>query len=199
MLVISVRLSETIVPCLPRFAIFSVSSRVSRRPDSDVGRGTGILNNESYFRCMVWNKHDCRKIRKQSAEQPASIMSTLSRSQRVPEMRIVPDKLGHHVRNRQKEIGKTPGHEPASLQVHGSIANIMASMEVLDIMQQQFLAAAQNDLMARMASGEIDTVHKRKQLLDGYAEELILRFPEWANLQVSVVAGAGFEPAAFRL
>ena len=31
-------------------------------------------------------------------------------------------------------IGKTPGHEPASLQVHGSIANIMASMEVLDLM-----------------------------------------------------------------
>ncbi|WP_173509327.1 hypothetical protein [Sinorhizobium psoraleae] len=26
-------------------------------------------------------------------------------------------------------IGKTPGHQPASLQVHGSIANIMASME----------------------------------------------------------------------
>jgi hypothetical protein len=31
-------------------------------------------------------------------------------------------------------IGKTPGHQPASLQVHGSIANIMASMEVLDLM-----------------------------------------------------------------
>ncbi|MCZ4091725.1 hypothetical protein [Sinorhizobium psoraleae] len=26
-------------------------------------------------------------------------------------------------------IGKTPGHQPASLQVHGSTANIMASME----------------------------------------------------------------------
>lgn len=37
-------------------------------------------------------------------------------------------------------IGKTPGHQPASLQVHGDIANIMASMEVLDLMEQQFLA-----------------------------------------------------------
>jgi hypothetical protein len=54
-------------------------------------------------------------------------------------------------------IGKTPGHQPATLQVHGSIANIMASMEVLDLMGQQFLAAAQNDFMTRLASGELDT------------------------------------------
>ncbi|MCW0001348.1 recombinase family protein [Pararhizobium sp. YC-54] len=96
-------------------------------------------------------------------------------------------------------IGKTPGHQPASLQVHGSIANIMASMEVLDLLEQQFIAAAQNDLMAKIASGEIDTEQKRKKLLDAYAEELRCKYPEWENLQVSVVAGAGFEPAAFRL
>ncbi|WHO20718.1 hypothetical protein G6L90_10970 [Agrobacterium tumefaciens] len=89
-------------------------------------------------------------------------------------------------------IGKTPGHQPASLQVHGSIANIMASMEVLDLMEQQFITAAQNDLMARIASGEIDTEQKRKKLLDSYEEELRRKYPEWANLQVSVVAGAGF-------
>ncbi|MDW9709549.1 recombinase family protein [Sinorhizobium meliloti] len=96
-------------------------------------------------------------------------------------------------------IGKTPGHQPASLQVHGDIANIMASMEVLDLMEQQFLAAAGNDLMARIASGEINTQHKKKKLLDAYAEELQRKYSEWENLQVSVVAGAGFEPAAFRL
>ena len=28
-------------------------------------------------------------------------------------------------------IGKTPGHQPASLQVHGDIAHIMASMDVI--------------------------------------------------------------------
>ncbi|QHW11994.1 hypothetical protein FY145_20850 [Agrobacterium tumefaciens] len=96
-------------------------------------------------------------------------------------------------------IGKTPGHQPASLQVHGSIANIMASMEVLDLMEQQFITAAQNDLMARIASGEIDTEQKRKKLLDSYEEELSVKRLEWSNIQVSVVAGAGFEPAAFRL
>ena len=96
-------------------------------------------------------------------------------------------------------IGKTPGHQPATLQVHGSIANIMASMEVLDLMEQQFLAAAQNDFMARLASGELDTEAKKEKLLKAYAEELLKVAPEWENLQVSLVAGAGFEPAAFRL
>ncbi|UHS64308.1 recombinase family protein [Agrobacterium vaccinii] len=96
-------------------------------------------------------------------------------------------------------IGKTPGHQRASLQVHGDIATIMASMEVLDLMEQQFLAAAGNDLMARIGSGEIDTEAKRKKLLDQYGEELERKYLEWENLQISVVAGAGFEPAAFRL
>ncbi|MGR8965709.1 hypothetical protein [Rhizobium leguminosarum] len=96
-------------------------------------------------------------------------------------------------------IGKTPGHQPASLQVHGSIANIMASMEAVDVLEQQFLAAAQNDLMAKIASGEIDTEAKKQKLLDAYAEKLKGKYPEWENLRVSVVAGAGFEPAAFRL
>ncbi len=83
--------------------------------------------------------------------------------------------------------------------MYGSIANIMASMEVIDLLEQRLLAAAQNDLMAKIASGEIDTEQKRKKLLSEYAEELLVRFPEWENLQVSLVAGAGFEPAAFRL
>ena len=75
----------------------------------------------------------------------------------------------------------------------------MASMEVLDLMEQQFLAAAQNDFMARLASGELDTAAQRKKLLDAYMEELSRKYGEWENLRVSLVAGAGFEPAAFRL
>jgi len=66
-------------------------------------------------------------------------------------------------------IGKPPGHEPASLEVHGDIANIMASIDVIDVLQQRFIAAAQNDLMARMASGEIDTEATKQKLLAVYA------------------------------
>ena len=81
-------------------------------------------------------------------------------------------------------------HQPASLQVHDDIAHIMASMDVLDVLQQQFIAAAQNDLMARMASGETDTEAKKKKLLAGYAEELSRKRLEWQQIQVTLVAGA---------
>jgi hypothetical protein len=42
-------------------------------------------------------------------------------------------------------IGRTPGHQPATLQVHGEIARVMALIEVLDTMEAQFMAAIQND------------------------------------------------------
>jgi len=45
------------------------------------------------------------------------------------------------------------------------IAHIMASMDVIDVLQQQFFTAAQNDLMTRMASGEIDTDAKKDKLI----------------------------------
>ncbi|MGO7157211.1 hypothetical protein, partial [Rhizobium leguminosarum] len=46
--------------------------------------------------------------------------------------------------------------------------------------------------MPEIASGEIDTEAKKQKLLNAYAEELKSKYPEWANLQVSVVSGAGF-------
>ncbi|WP_377295444.1 recombinase family protein [Rhizobium sp. SG2393] len=49
------------------------------------------------------------------------------------------------------EIGQTPGHQPASIQAHGDIAMIMASMDVIDVMRQQFVAAAHNALLSRLA------------------------------------------------
>nr|KDP76424.1 hypothetical protein FA04_30610 [Ensifer adhaerens] len=57
----------------------------------------------------------------------------------------------------------------------------------------------QHEYLERLRAGEIDTEQKQKKLLDAYAEELSLKRLEWQNIQVSVVAGAGFEPAAFRL
>ncbi|MCF6368138.1 hypothetical protein [Rhizobium halophilum] len=54
-------------------------------------------------------------------------------------------------------------------------------------------------MQAAMAAGELDTELKKQKLLEAYAEELEAKRKDWKNLQVSVVAGAGFEPAAFRL
>jgi len=38
-------------------------------------------------------------------------------------------------------IGKTPGHQAASLRAQGDIANNMASKAVLDLVERHFLAA----------------------------------------------------------
>ncbi|MCD2185522.1 recombinase family protein [Rhizobium sp. GN54] len=96
-------------------------------------------------------------------------------------------------------VGKTPGHQPASLQVHGLIASILAQMDVLDYMKSRFISEIHEDFVERLEAGEIDSEEKKEMLLDIYREELLERFPQWENLQMSVVAGAGFEPAAFRL
>jgi hypothetical protein len=95
-------------------------------------------------------------------------------------------------------IGKAPGHQPASLQVHGDIANIMASMDAIDVLQQQFFAAAQNDLMTLMVRESSPLRTKSKS-----SSRFTLRSlnANWRSAGVLkfLVAGAGFEPAAFRL
>ncbi len=72
-------------------------------------------------------------------------------------------------------------------------------MDVLDFMERRFVAEVHADFIEKLEAGEIETKEKQKKLLDSYEEELRRKYPEWENLQVSVVAGAGFEPAAFRL
>ena len=61
------------------------------------------------------------------------------------------------------------------------------------------LTEIHEDFVERLEAGELDSEETKQILIDIYLEELFERFPEWENLQVSLVAGAGFEPAAFRL
>ncbi|MBU0831160.1 MAG: recombinase family protein [Alphaproteobacteria bacterium] len=96
-------------------------------------------------------------------------------------------------------IASTPGRQPPALEVHGRIASILAAMETAQVMEAKFRAMVDQDVLARQLSGELDTEDKKQKLLAGYAEELSRKRLEWQQIQVSVVAGAGFEPAAFRL
>ena len=87
-------------------------------------------------------------------------------------------------------IGKTPGHQPASLQLHGSSANIMASMEVRDLVEQQFLAAARYDFMS---TGVRRTGHgspKRKTLLGVVRRSFVWGWFAGCLFVVILVAGA---------
>ena len=54
----------------------------------------------------------------------------------------------------------------------------------------RFVAEVHADFIAKLKAGELDTEQKQKKLLEPYAEELKGKYPEWENLQVSVVAGA---------
>ena len=72
-----------------------------------------------------------------------------------------------------------PGHQPATLQVHGMIASILAQMDVLDLMERRFVAEVHADFIERLEAGEIDTEQKQKKLLDAYAEELCVKRLEW--------------------
>jgi hypothetical protein len=92
----------------------------------------------------------------------------------------------------------TRGNQPATLEVHGRIASSLA-MEATTVLEERFRVLKRHDYLARLEAGELNTAHKQKELLDAYAEELKGKYPEWANLQGCLVAGAGFEPAAFRL
>jgi DNA invertase Pin-like site-specific DNA recombinase len=96
-------------------------------------------------------------------------------------------------------IGKTPGHQPAELTVHGRIASILGAMEAATIVEQQFKYRKNAEFSEKIDAGILNTDQKQKEFLDAVTEELSIRREEWRNLQVSVVAGAGFEPAAFRL
>ena len=96
-------------------------------------------------------------------------------------------------------IGKTRGHQPATLEVHGRIASILAAMEAATVLEKQFELVTRHDYLTRLRAGELETKQKQKQFKNAYAQELSIKRREWKNIQVSVVAGAGFEPAAFRL
>ncbi|WP_312358395.1 hypothetical protein [Agrobacterium sp.] len=86
-------------------------------------------------------------------------------------------------------IGKTPGHQPAALEVHGRIASILAAMEAATILEKQFEALKQHDYLEKLRAGELDTEQKQKKLLDAYAEQLSLKRLEWQKY--SSLSGCG--------
>jgi hypothetical protein len=96
-------------------------------------------------------------------------------------------------------VGHMPGHEPASLQVHGRIASILAAMEATTILEKQLKSIHWGWYLEAEDAGRLETEQKRQDLFKTMADDLEEKKAKWRNLQVSVVAGAGFEPAAFRL
>ncbi|SIR00023.1 hypothetical protein SAMN05880561_1074 [Rhizobium sp. RU33A] len=64
-------------------------------------------------------------------------------------------------------IARTPGRQPPALEVHGRIVSILAAMETAQIIEAKFKAMVDQDVLARLASVEIDTEDKNQKLLAG--------------------------------
>ncbi|WP_129421418.1 hypothetical protein [Rhizobium leguminosarum] len=73
--------------------------------------------------------------------------------------------------NQKVVIGKTSGHQPATLQVHGSIASIMASMETVTSLEP-FIAAVQIDFEEKLAAGRSTRRPNAKSSSTAMVEEL---------------------------
>ena len=87
-------------------------------------------------------------------------------------------------------VGPRPSHKPATLQVHGRIASILAAMEASTILEKQLITLHQHQYLEAEDAGLLDTELKKNELLGAFAEEIDVRRQQWRNLEVSLVAGA---------
>jgi hypothetical protein len=87
----------------------------------------------------------------------------------------------------------------ADLTITGRLASILASMAAW----QEYSAALRKqhhaEFVRRRKAPEFRSQEEKLEYLNRFQSVLKERETEWKVLQVSVVAGAGFEPAAFRL
>lgn len=94
----------------------------------------------------------------------------------------------------QVVIGPADNGRDVELYVHGAIVSILATMDTIKAMEAEFRTAQEYQYHELMHKGVLDTEAKREKFLTLCAEELVSKRQEWADLQVSVVAGARFEP-----
>ncbi len=87
----------------------------------------------------------------------------------------------------------------ANLTIHGRLATILASMEAFQDYSTRMREHYHRDYTTRVQAGEFGDAKGKIFYLGRVQEILRKKEASWRQLQVSVVAGAGFEPAAFRL
>ncbi|WP_353844844.1 recombinase family protein [Rhizobium sp. CSW-27] len=69
-----------------------------------VGRGSGILNNESYIGRIVWNRRQYRKNPETERRTAGANDAAEWVFKEVPEMRIVSDELWSRAKDRQRDV-----------------------------------------------------------------------------------------------
>ncbi len=87
----------------------------------------------------------------------------------------------------------------AELTIVGRLASILASMQAFQDYSAGLRQRHHDEYTRRAKSGEFTNLQERLDFQAHFQAVLAEAKAEWKMLQVSVVAGAGFEPAAFRL
>ena len=87
----------------------------------------------------------------------------------------------------------------ADLTVVGRLASILASMQAFQEYSAGLRDRHRNEYARRVRAGEFRDSKEKLEFLSHFRAVLAEAVAEWKVLQVSLVAGAGFEPAAFRL
>ena len=85
------------------------------------------------------------------------------------------------------------------LSVIGRWASILASMQAFQEYSAGVRQQHANEFARRVRAGEFKGSEEKLGYLNRFRAVLTEEEASWRRLQVSVVAGAGFEPAAFRL
>jgi hypothetical protein len=68
-------------------------------------------------------------------------------------------------------IGNTPGHQPATLDLHGLTSSILAEMGAPDLMEPRFVAEIHADFTEKLEANDIGTKEKQRELIASYQED----------------------------
>ncbi len=96
-------------------------------------------------------------------------------------------------------ISPTSDGKSTELTIYGQLAAIRASMQAAQEYSAGLTERHRNEFARRVRAGEFDNQCEMVAYLERCRAVIAEAEAEWKRLQVSVVAGAGFEPAAFRL
>ncbi|CCF20813.1 protein of unknown function [Pseudorhizobium banfieldiae] len=100
-------------------------------------------------------------------------------------------------KHRPDGVYETRGY--SDLSIHGHLAAILAAQEAWREASRELREQHSAGFVRKRAAGEFKTVQEKVKYLNRCQALLAEKEAEWVRLQVSLVAGAGFEPAAFRL
>ncbi|WP_202033818.1 recombinase family protein [Agrobacterium larrymoorei] len=96
-------------------------------------------------------------------------------------------------------ISPSSDGKSTELTIYGQLAAIRASMQAFQEYSAGLTERHRNEFARRIRAGEFKNQSEKLAYLERFRAVFAEAEAEWKLLQVSVVAGAGFEPAAFRL